>query len=213
MSTICFCRSLGYLPFSPESDSLVSTQELEKVSSPKLKFVETFQENTESPSLPINRDGGSDGQSGSFIRATPSITNTGQFTNLQLLLMRPQTTDENMRVAKTNIEAMLNRLSINDQQKFLDQFSRLNRDQQQYAFQQFISSPPNVQEFALKQFLNLDPEVLKISIDREIEAENEIEPSQQSNSLSMSMRMPNRIPIPAPSLTNNVKLRFQTNFS
>ena len=127
--------------------------------------------------------------------------------------MRPQTTDENMRVAKTNIEAMLNRLSINDQQKFLDQFSKLNRDQQQYAFQQFISSPPNVQEFALKQFLNLDPEVLKISIDREIEAENEIEPSQQSNSLRLSMRMPNRIPIPAPSLTNNVKLRFQTNFS
>ena len=128
--------------------------------------------------------------------------------------MRPQTTDENMRAAKTNIETMLNRLSINDQQKFLDQFSKLNRDQQQYAFQQFISSPPNVQEFALKQFLNLDPEVLKISIDREIEAENEIEPTpQQSNPLRLSMRMPNRIPIPAPPLTNNVKLRFQTNFS
>ena len=119
--------------------------------------------------------------------------------------MRPQTTDENTREAKTNIEALLNRLSISDQQKFLEQFSRLTREQQQYAFKQFISSPLNVQEFALNQFLNLDPEVLKISIDREIESENgtKLNQQQQSNSL----RHPNQIS------KNIVKHRFQTNFS
>ena len=196
------------MPFSPESDSLVSKQELEEVPSPTLKFAETFQVQTPPP-LPVNSDVGSDVQSDSFIRATPSITNTGQFTNLQLLLMRPQTTDENTRQSKTNIEALLNRLSINDQQKFLDQFSRLTREQQQYAFQQFILSPLNVQEFALKQFLNLDLEVLKISIDREIEAENKIEPRPRQQQQSNLQRPPIRIP-KAPSLTN--KLRFQTNF-
>jgi len=207
-----YLRSLGYLPFSSESNSLVSRRNQVEVSSPKLKFVENFQEKSAKPSLPINRDGGSDEQSGSFIRATPSITNTGQFTNLQLLLMRPQTTDENTREAKTNIEALLNRLSINDQQKFLEQFSRLTREQQQYAFKQFISSPLNVQEFALNQFHNLDPEVLKISIDREIDAENGTEPIPRQQQQSNSLTQPNN-QISVPVATSLTKHRFQTNFS
>ena len=181
-----------------------------EVSSPKLKFVENFQEKSAKPFLPINRDVGSDEQNGSFIRATPSITNTGQFTNLQLLLMRPQTTDENTREAKSNIEALLNRLSISDQQKFLEQFSRLTREQQQYAFKQFISSPLNVQEFALNQFLNLDPEVLKISIDREIDAENGTKPTPRQQLQSISLTQPNNQISAATALT---KHRFQTNFS
>ena len=202
-------RSLGYLPFSPDSDSLLSRQEPEEVSSSKLKSVGTFQDNTERPSIQISRDSGNGAKTGSFFRATPSVTNTGQFTNLELQLMRPQTNDENTRLARTNIEALLNRLSITDKQKFLEQFSRLNQAEQQYAFKQFISSPVNVQQFALNQFLNLDPEVLKISIDREILAENR-EPSQQES--SKSLRQP--IPIAkAPSITQNVQHRFQTNFN
>ena len=100
------------MPFSPESDSLIVTKQVYEevqITSPKLKFVETIQEEKESPPLLINSDGVSGGGTNEqsivdylITTAPPNITNTGQVTNLQLLLMRPQTTDEN-RAAKTNI--------------------------------------------------------------------------------------------------------------
>ena len=208
------------MPFSPESDSLIVTKQVYEevqITSPKLKFVETIQEEKESPPLLINSDGVSDGGTNEqsivdylITTAPPNITNTGQVTNLQLLLMRPQTTDENTRTAKTNIEAMLNKLSDSDQRKFLEQFSILNRKQQQYAYRQFISSPPNVQVFALRQFLNLDPEVLKISIDREITTEKDTNEQPTSNPLR---QIDHRSSRPPPKHHNLIKHRFQTNFS
>ena len=208
------------MPFSPESDSLIVTKQVYEevqITSPKLKFVETIQEEKESPPLLINSDGVSGGGTNEqsivdylITTAPPNITNTGQVTNLQLLLMRPQTTDENTRAAKTNIEAMLNKLSDSDQRKFLEQFSILNRKQQQYAYRQFISSPPNVQVFALRQFLNLDPEVLKISIDREITTEKDTNEQPTSNPLR---QIDHRSSRPPPKHHNLIKHRFQTNFS
>ena len=95
---------------------------------------------------------------------------TREFTNLNVEFVDQQDAQFSKNSALT-IQSLLNKLSVQQQTRFLEQFAKLNSAQQNYAYKQFISTPLNVQEFALKQFLTLDPEILIISIDREIEGE------------------------------------------
>ena len=106
-----------------------------------------------------------------FIKVKPTINlSTNEFTNLQVQFTKDRDVKFSKKSAQT-IEDLLNKLDIQQQTRFLEQFSKLNLSQQKYAYKQFISTPVDVQEFALKQFLTLDPEILIISIDREVRAE------------------------------------------
>ena len=106
-----------------------------------------------------------------FIKVKPTINlSTNEFTNLQVQFAEDRDVKFSKKSAQT-IEDLLNKLDIQQQTKFLEQFSKLNLSQQKYAYKQFISTPRDVQEFALQQFLTLDPEILIISIDREVRAE------------------------------------------
>ena len=127
---------------------------------------------------------------------------------------------------RDNIEVILNQLSKEKQQKFLSQFAELNFEQQTYAYNQFLSTPPEIQEFALNQFITLDPKVLILSIQTELDSENEVEGQfgqQQplslprvSNELSEpSQPQPQQPPIRSSplTLTSIDQSRFQTQFS
>ena len=128
--------------------------------------------------------------------------------------MEREDTQFDQKSAKT-IESLLNRLSLQQQTRFVEQFARLNSDQQSYAYKQFISNPVEVQEFALKQFLTLDPEILIISIDREIEGEKKAIENQISN-LDFSNSANNEISNPNSNPVRQIRLidqsQFQTNF-
>merc|ERR1739838_549879 len=62
---------------------------------------------------------------------------------------------------------LLNQLSKDQQQTFLNQFAYLSPDQQNYAYRKFLSTPSEIQQFAINQFLSLDPEVLALSLQEE----------------------------------------------
>lgn len=83
----------------------------------------------------------------------------------------PQQVQEPPASEGSHPEQFLNKLSPADQQKFLSQFSVLNQEQQTYAYNQFLSTPPEVQIHAINQFLSLDPEVLIVSIQAEIDSQ------------------------------------------
>ena len=99
---------------------------------------------------------------------------TKQFTKLNLQFSKQEEAQFSKKSAQV-IQNLINKLSMEEQTKFLAQFTMLNFAQQEYAYQQFVSTPENVQQFALKQFLSLEPDILSISIDREIQAEEEEE--------------------------------------
>ena len=108
-----------------------------------------------------------------FIKVKPTLNlDNKQFTKLNLQFARQEDAQFSKKSAQV-IQKLINRLSIEEQTKFLAQFTMLNFAQQQYAYKQFVSTPENVQQFALKQFLTLEPHILTISIDREIQAEEE----------------------------------------
>ena len=109
----------------------------------------------------------------SFIKVKPSLDpDTKQFTKLNLQFARQEDAQFSKKSAQV-IQNLINKLSMEEQTKFLGQFTMLNLAQQEYAYKQFVSTPENVQQFALKQFLTLEPDILIISIDREIQAEEE----------------------------------------
>ena len=97
---------------------------------------------------------------------------TKQFTKLNLQFARQEDPQFSRKSAQV-IQNLINQLSMEEQTKFLAQFTMLDFAQQEYAYKQFVSTPENVQQFALKQFLTLEPEILIISLDREIQAEEQ----------------------------------------
>ena len=191
-------RSLGYEPFSAESDSLLTITESD---------VPLETNSAEDNRIPTDDN--------NLISLRPSLdTSSKQFTNLNLQFVEREDTQFDQKSAKT-IESLLNRLSLQQQTRFVEQFARLNSDQQNYAYKQFISNPVEVQEFALKQFLTLDPEILIISIDREIEGEknaieNQISNLDFSNSVNNEISNPNSNPVRQNRLID--QSQFQTNF-
>jgi len=184
-----YLRSLGYSPFSQESDSLLIREDdnaeiendsdngFEKTKTTSVKPGKGF-------SLQITFD--SSQEQDAILKNTPI--------NIGENLIQNQHQD---RKTQTQLENILNNLSFSQQQKFLNQFSILNPNQQRYAYNQFLSNPLNVQQFTIKQFLELEPEVLKISIDEEIKQENNEEALINQNT---------NIP------TDIDQSRYQTNF-
>ena len=183
----CFYyRSLGYAPFSEDSDSLLTVSPKVDESTKKPKIVKTKPTSLSKLSVFGSRDNFSlvinlghqnvdrvnnqvSNDRESFVKVTPTMVNN-KIRKLDLSLKKTQNISQNQKISK--FEELLNQLSIDKQRKFLEQFSKLNPSQQNYAYSQFISSPIDVQQFALKQFLSLEPEVLIVSIDRELETED-----------------------------------------
>ena len=115
---------------------------------------------------------------------------TKQFTKLNLEFARQVDAQFSKKSAEV-IQNLINKLSIEEQTKFLAQFAMLDFAQQEYAYKQFVSTPENVQQFALKQFLTLEPEILIISIDRELQAEEQERKKDQTQSNSFQNQISN----------------------
>lgn len=126
-----------------------------------------------------------------FIKVKPSLNLvTKQFTKLNLEFARQVDAQFSKKSAEV-IQNLINKLSIEEQTKFLAQFAMLDFAQQEYAYKQFVSTPENVQQFALKQFLTLEPEILIISIDRELQAEEQERKKDQTQSNSFQNQISN----------------------
>jgi len=148
---------------------------------------------------------------------------SGEF-SLKVNFNQQQSQQQNVD-PKINIEVLLNKLTKQQQDKFLAQFSQLNFEQQTYAYDQFLRTPPETQLFALNQFLSLDPQVLIVSIQTELNSEPTFSGQTQTNSVSQNKpRLPNSLAQPQQQFftqaqpTRNSPLtqidqnRFQTNF-
>ena len=163
--------------------------------------------------------------------ATPTQSNNGQVSNinqdsgqfsLQVNFNQQQSEQQLANQdPKVNIEELLNKLTKEQQGKFLSQFSQLNFAQQTYAYNQFLATPPEVQQFALNQFLSLDPQVLIVSIQTELNSE----PSPGGQVQGAAPRLPGALgqapqqffsqtqPLRSSPLTQLDQNLFQTRFS
>ena len=193
-------RSLGYEPFSGESDSLLTR-------------ISTIRENNSPLSTDLGEENRIQTDDNNLISIKPSLDmSRKKFTNLNVNFLKQKDAQFDQKSAQT-IESLLNKLSLQQQKMFVEQFGKLNSAQQNYAYNQFISNPAHVQEFALKQFLTLDPEILIISIDREIEGEKNfpgIKNADFSDSANNDFSTPNSNPVRQSRLID--QSRFQTKF-
>ena len=158
-----YLRSLGYLPFSQESDSLLINKDITEQTVIENDSDNEIADKEPEKGFSLQATFESSKEQASFTQGSPTSVG-GENPN------QNQHQDRNKNT-QSQLEEILNNLSFSQQQKFLTKFSILNASQQRYAYNQFLSNPLNVQQFALKQFLELDPEVLKISINEEIEQE------------------------------------------
>ena len=215
-------RSLGYAEFDAESDSLLTPSNVPSVTttttpSPLERqqalpkdfglVVKLFNDLTRKLNIfrsednnfssiidlgPENLIPTSSSDENTFIKVKPTLNLANkQFTKLNLQFAMQEDAKFSKKSAQV-IQKLINRLSMEEQTKFLAQFTMLNFAQQEYAYKQFVSTPENVQQFALKQFLTLEPHILTISIDREIQAEEE-ERKQDQIILTQSNSFQNQI--------------------
>lgn len=81
------------------------------------------------------------------------------------------------RLNSQNIEshpsAILNKLPLSSQQKFLEQFLSLTPEHQSFVYRKLLNSPADIQQFAIDQFISLDNRVLVVSIQAELDKENQ----------------------------------------
>ena len=61
----------------------------------------------------------------------------------------------------------MNRLSTDNQLKFLQQFNSLPEELQLYSYDKFLSIPQNLQQSAITQFLTLDRNILADTLENE----------------------------------------------
>ena len=158
-----YLRSLGYLPFSQESDSLLINKDITEQTVIENDSDNEIADKESEKGFSLQATFDSSKEQASFTQSSQTSIGGENINKIQ-----HQNRNKN---TQSQLEEILNNLSFSQQQKFLNRFSILNPSQQRYAYNQFLSNPLNVQQFAIKQFLELDPEVLKISINEEIEQE------------------------------------------
>ena len=217
----CFChsRSLGYSPFSEDSDFLLmsegKTDNPQPSSASQTLSSEDFLDPNDQFSLAVSVGGGLGEQA-----VSPLPQNNQEhfrsFNSLDMVDMvdmvdsvdmvdmvdsvdkapvvevtGPQAAAE-QSAATRQFAALLASLSEAEHAAFIRAFSALEPAQQRYAYAQFVSSSARVQQFALGQFLSLSPAVLAISINRELESE----PGTSDNTVQPQQSRINNVPVP-----------------
>ena len=182
--TIFFChsRSLGYSPFSEDSDFLLmskGTAENQQPNSASQTLSGDFLDHDDQFSLGVSV-GGALGQQAVSPLPQNNQEHFSSFNSLDSLdtvdkepvveVTGPGAAAE-QSAAAAQFAALLASLSEAEHAAFIRAFSALEPAQQRYAYAQFVSSSARVQQFALGQFLSLSPAVLAISINRELESE------------------------------------------
>ena len=79
----------------------------------------------------------------------------------------------NSQDIESHPSAILNKLPLSSQQKFLEQFLSLTPEHQSFVYRKLLSSPADIQQFAIDQFISLDNRVLVVSIQAELDKENQ----------------------------------------
>ena len=207
----CHSRSLGYSPFSEDSDFLLMSEG--KADNPQpssasqtLLSPEDFLDQDDQFSLGVSVGGALGQQAVSPLPQNnqehfTSISSEGSLDSVAMVdsddkepvveVTGPQAAAE-QSAAAAQFAALLASLSEAEHAAFIRAFSALEPAQQRYAYAQFVSSSARVQQFALGQFLSLSPAVLAISINRELESE----PGTSENSVQPQPSRVNNIPEP-----------------
>ena len=79
----------------------------------------------------------------------------------------------NSQDIESHPSAILNKLPLSSQQKFLEQFLSLTPEHQSFVYRKLLNSPADIQQFAIDQFISLDNRVLVVSIQAELDKENQ----------------------------------------